>query len=135
MTVEEAEHAMATRLYQNPARIHFDKRLAAQSRFGGRLVYGGHVMSLARALSFEGLANAFKLVAINGGRHAAPIQAGDTLYAWTEIREAWPLSGRDDVGALRLVTIAAKDEPCAGFPVAEAASVVLVWDYTVLMPR
>ncbi len=64
-----SEHALATRLYQNPARIHFDKRLAAASRFGRRLVYGGHVMSIARALSFEGLANAVKILAINGGRH------------------------------------------------------------------
>jgi 2-methylfumaryl-CoA hydratase len=137
-TVEEAEHAMATRLYQNPARIHVDKILAAQSRFGQRLVYGGHVMSLARALSFEGLANAFKLVAINGGRHVAPVNAGDTLYAWTEIRDLWPLPGRDDVGALRLVTMATKDQPCGAFPTPPAAGaspVVLIWDYTVLMPR
>jgi 2-methylfumaryl-CoA hydratase len=139
-TVEEAEHALATRLYQNPARIHFDKRLAAASRFGRRLVYGGHVMSVARALSFEGLANAFKLVAVNGGRHVAPIQAGDTLYAWSEIRAAWELPGRADVGALRLVTIATKDAACDGFPAPPAASdtaspVVLVWDYTVLVPR
>lgn len=139
-TIEEAEHALATRLYQNPARIHFDKRLAASSRFGRRLVYGGHMMSIARALSFEGLANAFKIAAVNGGRHVAPVHAGDTIYAWTQIRDAWPLEGRSDVGALRLVTIATKDQPCDGFPLVPTASggespVVLLWDYTVLMPR
>ena len=58
ITVEEAEHQIATRLYQNTARIHFDQFSAAQGRFGRRLIYGGHVISLARALSFNGLATA-----------------------------------------------------------------------------
>ena len=49
ITVEEAEHQTATRLYQNTARIHFDQFSAAQGRFGRRLIYGGHVISLARA--------------------------------------------------------------------------------------
>src|SRR5262245_29964636 len=75
ITVEEAEHQLATRLYQNPARIHFNQFIEAQGRFGRRLVYGGHVVSLARALSFNGLANAFHIAAINGGRHVAPLFA------------------------------------------------------------
>ncbi len=59
--------------------------LQAQSRFKRRLIYGGHVISLARALSFNGLANAFHIAAINGGRHVAPLFAGGTVYAWSEI--------------------------------------------------
>ena len=82
ITVEEAEHQTATRLYQNTARIHFDQFSAAQSRFGKRLIYGGHAISLARALSFNGLANAFHIAAINGGRHVAPLFAGSTVFAW-----------------------------------------------------
>src|SRR3954468_15133223 len=58
ITVEEAEHQLATRLYQNTARVHFNLFSESKSRFGRRLIYGGHVMSLARALSFNGLANA-----------------------------------------------------------------------------
>ena len=85
MTVEEAEHQIATRLYQNTARIHFDQFSGAQSRFGRRLIYGGHVISLARALSFNGLANAFHIAAINGGRHVAPLFAGGTVFAWSEV--------------------------------------------------
>src|SRR5262249_33877543 len=57
-TIEEAEHQLATRLYQNTAKVHFDAVLQGESRFGKRLVYGGHIMSLARALSFNGLENA-----------------------------------------------------------------------------
>jgi 2-methylfumaryl-CoA hydratase len=132
MTLEEAEHAMATRLYQNTARVHFDAHAQKGSRFGRRLVYGGHVISLARALSFNGLGNAVRIAAINGGRHAAPSFAGDTLYAWTEVIGKAPAGS--DVGALRLRTIAAKDRPCADFP-REDPAIVLELDYWVLVPR
>jgi 2-methylfumaryl-CoA hydratase len=139
MTIEEAEHAMATRLYQNTAKVHFNRHSEAQGRFGKRLIYGGHVISLARALSFNGLANAFRIAALNGGRHVAPCFAGDTIYAWTEVRDKAEIAGRSDVGAVRLRTVAAKDHPCADFPDrhgdAYHPAVVLDLDYWVLMPR
>jgi 2-methylfumaryl-CoA hydratase len=139
MTVEEAEHMLATRLYQNTAKVHFDQWAQAGGRHGKRLVYGGHVISIARALSFNGLANAFHVAAINGGRHANPVFAGDTIYAWSEVLESARLPGRSDVGALRLRTLATKNHPCADFPGAEGtelpADVVLELDYWVLMPR
>ncbi|MFT7027035.1 MAG: 2-methylfumaryl-CoA hydratase, partial [Paracoccaceae bacterium] len=81
VTIEEAEHMLATRLWQNTAKVHFN----VQARDGGRrLIYGGHVISLARALSFNGLANAQTVAAINAGAHVAPCFAGDTIYAWSE---------------------------------------------------
>ena len=73
VTIEEAEHQLATRLYQNTSRVHFNAHAEAASRLGRRLVYGGVIMSIARALSFNGLGNAFHIAAINGGRHAAPV--------------------------------------------------------------
>ncbi len=140
MTIEDAEHQMATRLYQNTARVHFNLHAEKDGRFGRRIVYGGHVISLARALSFNGLANAFALAAINAGTHTAPAFAGDTIYAWSEVIERYELAGRRDVGALRLRTVAAKDRPCADFPYRDAdgnydPAVVLDLDYTVFMPR
>jgi 2-methylfumaryl-CoA hydratase len=140
LTIEEAEHMMATRLYQNNARVHFNQHAQKQDRLGRRLIYGGHVISLARAISFNGLANGFKIAAINGGRHVNPTFAGDTIYAWSEVLERWELSGHDDLGALRLRTIATKDRACADFPDKDAegkpdASVVLELDYTILIPR
>ena len=93
MTVEEAEHQMATRLYQNTARVHFNQFAQSKDRFGRRLIYGGHVISLARALSFNGLANAFHIAAINGGRHVAPLFAGCTVFAWSEVLAKAELAG------------------------------------------
>jgi 2-methylfumaryl-CoA hydratase len=139
MTIEEAEHAMATRLYQNTARVHFNQHTEKAGRFGRRLIYGGHVISLARALSFNGLANAFRVAALNGGRHVAPCFAGDTVYAWSEILAKEPVPSRADLGALRIRTVAVKDRSAGDFPDRSGEgydpSVVLDLDYTVLIPR
>ncbi|MFO1059060.1 MAG: MaoC family dehydratase [Dongiaceae bacterium] len=140
VTLEESDHMMATRLYQNGARLHFNQHSERHSRFGRRVVYGGHVISVARALSANGLGNALRLAAIHGGRHAAPSFAGDTLYAWSEVLAREALPGRDDLGLLRLRTVALKNQDAARFTLADAAgaldpSVVLTLDYSVLMPR
>ncbi len=140
MTIEEAEHMLATRLYQNTARVHFNQHIEREGRFGRRIIYGGHIISLARAISFNGLANALSIAAINGGRHTNPTFAGDTVYAWSTILARMELPGRDDIGALRVRTVATKDRSCADFPDKAAdgsydPAVVLDFDYTVLMPR
>jgi 2-methylfumaryl-CoA hydratase len=140
MTIEEAEHMLATRLYQNTARVHFNQHLEKDGRFGRRIVYGGHIMSLARSLSFNGLANALSIAAINGGRHTNPAFAGDTVYAWSEILDKMTLPGHARFAALRVRTVATKDRPCHDFPYQDAGgnydpSVLLDFDYTVLMPR
>ncbi len=139
ITVEEAEHMIATRLYQNTARIHFNQFAESKGRFGRRLIYGGHAISLARALSFNGLANAFHVAAINGGRHVAPLFAGGTVFAWSEVLETADVPGRKDVGALRLRTVATRDRPCPDFPYKDGEdydpAVILDLDYWVLMPK
>ncbi len=86
---------MAARLYQNASRVHFNALAERGGRFGRRIAYGGHVMSIARALSFNGLANAFHVTAINAGRHVAPVFAGDTVHAWTTVAGKIPLEGRE----------------------------------------
>jgi 2-methylfumaryl-CoA hydratase len=131
VTVEEAEHQLATRLYQNTARVHFDALAQAGSRFGKRLIYGGVAISLARALSFNGLANAQLMLAVNGGRHVNPLFAGDTLYAWSEVLDKADLGG---AGALRLRLVAARNRACADFPGKSEAgeydpAIVLDFDY------
>ena len=104
VTVEEAEHMLATRLWQNTAKVHFD---AGARPDGRRLIYGGHVISMARALSFNGLANAQIVVGLNGGAHANPCYAGDTITAWSEVLDKVE-TGAPGVGALRLRLVATK---------------------------
>ncbi|EAQ04381.1 hypothetical protein OB2597_09564 [Pseudooceanicola batsensis HTCC2597] len=105
VTIEEAEHMMATRLWQNTAKVHFDATFRPD---GQRLIYGGHVISLARALSFNGLANAQMVVGLNGGAHANPCFAGQTVKAWSEVLDKAE-TGAPGVGALRLRLVAVND--------------------------
>ena len=139
-TLEDSDHMFSTRLYQNNAWVHFDAVRGKTTRFGRRLAYGGHVISLARSLSFNGLANGFRLAAFNAGSHVGPTFGGDTIYAWSEVLETASLPGRTDVGALRVRTVAAKNQGCGDWPGKQAdgkyhPAVVLDLDYWLLMPR
>jgi 2-methylfumaryl-CoA hydratase len=109
MTIDETDHTSATRLYQNTAKVHFNQHAMAASRFGKRLMYGGHVISVAYALAYNGLENSLGLLAWNGGSHVNPTFAGDTVYAWTDVLDTQPVAGRDDLGALRVRLCAAKN--------------------------
>ena len=104
VTIEEAEHMIATRLWQNTAKVHFD---ATNREDGKRLIYGGHVISMARALSFNGLANAQMIVGLNGGAHANPCFAGDTVRAWSGVLDKAETDA-PGVGAIRLRLVATK---------------------------
>lgn len=134
VTVEEAEHMLATRLWQNTAKVHFD---ATFREDGKRLIYGGHVISLARALSFNGLANAQLIVALNAGAHANPCFAGDTVRAWSEVLDRAPTNA-PGVGAVRLRLVAHKGAPGDLTLKREdgryAPHVLLDLDYWALMP-
>ncbi len=133
VTVEEAEHMLATRLWQNTAKVHFD---ATQRADGKRLIYGGHVISLARALSFNGLANAQMMVALNAGAHANPCFAGDTVRAWSEVLDRAETAA-PGVGALRLRLVATRGEPGAlrGADGRYLPEVLLDLDFWALIPR
>lgn len=140
VTVEESEHMLATRLYHNNARVHFNAHAEKSGRFGKRIVYGGHVISIARAMTFNGFENAFFVLAINAGRHVSPCFGGDTVYAWSEVTDRSLLPHAPGWGALRLRTIATKDQACSEFPDKKAdgsfhPSVILELDYWVLVPR
>lgn len=132
VTIEEAEHMLATRLWQNTAKVHFD---ATNRADGKRLIYGGHVMSLARALSFNGLANAQMIVALNGGAHANPCFAGDTVRAWSEVLDVAETSS-PGVGAIRLRLVATKGAAgvLRGDDGKYHPDVLLDLDYWALMP-
>ena len=146
MTVEEAEHRWrraSTRTTPASTSTHAPD---GESRFGKRLIYGGHVISLAHALSLQRPGErAAHGLAFNGGAHVNPTFAGDTLYAWTEVLDKAEL-GRNDVGALRLRLVGGQERrPARGDVPLEVEAddgkeayhphVVLDLDYWGLMPR
>ncbi|MCS7268522.1 MAG: MaoC family dehydratase [Geminicoccaceae bacterium] len=140
MGVMESEHRLATRLYRNTARVHFNDHVERQGRLGAVIVYGGVVISIARALAFNGLGNVCPILAINGGTHVNPCRAGDTIYAWSEVLDKAEIHDRPDTGALRLRLVALKNRSAEGFPYKDASGaylpeVLLDFDYWALVPR
>jgi 2-methylfumaryl-CoA hydratase len=109
ITINDSDHSLATRMYQNNARVHFDQHLMNSSHHGKRLVYGGHIISLCRALSYNGLSNALWVSAINAGTHANPCFAGDTIYCQSEILDKQPIPNRQDVGLVRVRMLGIKN--------------------------
>ena len=135
VTLTDPEHMMATRLWQNTAKVHFNTQARPD---GKRLVYGGHIISLARALSFNGLGNAQLIAAINAGAHTAPAFAGDTIYAWSEVLDKAE-TDNPSVGALRLRLVATRDHDdtmtLRGDDGKYAPGVLLDLDLWALIPR
>ncbi|WP_146827155.1 MaoC family dehydratase [Aeromicrobium flavum] len=135
VTLTDSEHQQATRLWQNTAKVHFNVDARPD---GNRLIYGGHVISMARALSFNGLANAQLIAAINAGAHTSPAFGGDTVYAWSEVLDKAETAA-PGVGALRLRLVATKgrDESMTlkGEDGKYAPGVLLDLDYWALVPR
>ncbi|WP_228254731.1 MaoC family dehydratase [Halarcobacter bivalviorum] len=140
ITVDNSDHTLATKLYQNNAKVHFNDHMMKSTPMGQRLMYGGIVISMARAISFNGLQNAQWMYAINSGAHANPTYAGDTIYAYTEVLDVIEHK-RDDIGLLRLRTIAVKNqrpeeiESPKGEDGKYLPNVVLDLDYTVVIPK
>ena len=133
VTLEDAEHMQATRLWQNTAKVHFDATVRPD---GQRLIYGGHIISLARTLSFNGLANAQIIAGINAGVHANPAFAGDTIKAWSEVLDKEDTAA-PGVGALRLRLVATKDGSVGELKGEDGKylpGVLLDLDYWVLVP-
>jgi len=133
-TIKEAEHQIATRLYQNNARVHFNNHIEKSGRFGKRIIYGGYIISLARAISCNGLANSFKISAIHSGKHSAPTFSGDTIYAWSKILKKEPIN--EKLGTMMIRTLASKNNSKMEFPEKKNLSdnIVLDLEYSVLIP-
>ena len=134
-TICEADHLFATRLWQNNSRVHFDINAREDKK---RLIYGGHIISLVRALSFNGLENAQMIVGINGGTHANPAFAEDTIYCWSEVLDKIDLNERN-IAALRLRSVGTKEKnhnmKVKNDDGRYLPNVVLDFDYWVLVPK
>ena len=134
-TICEADHLFATRLWQNNSRVHFDINAREDKK---RLIYGGHIISLVRALSFNGLENAQMIVGINGGTHANPAFAEDTIYCWSEVLDKIDLNERN-IAALRLRSVGTKKKnhnmKVKNDDERYLPDVVLDFDYWVLVPK
>ena len=103
--VVTTDHIMLTGILDNTSQVHCNQWMVSQDpdRFvGGQLiVFGGIPFNLCLGISSADLGdNSLGDVRYATGRHTAPIFAGDTVFASTEIRDVADFPGRPDLGVL-----------------------------------
>jgi len=101
-TVTE-EHIALTGILDNTSQVHCNQfmiDLDPERYVGGQLiVFGGIPFVLCLGISGPDVAdNALGETVYTTGRHTAPLQAGDTVFAATEVLEKAPHPERDDLG-------------------------------------
>jgi 2-methylfumaryl-CoA hydratase len=102
------EHIMLTGILDNTSQVHCNQWMVSQNpeRFiGGQLiVYGGIPFNLCLGISSADVAdNSLAELRYATGRHTAPIFAGDTVFASTEIKGKRDFPEREDLGVLETV--------------------------------
>lgn len=102
------EHIALTGMLDNTSQVHCNQTLIDRdpARYlGGQLVvFGGIPFLLCLGLSCPDIAdNSPTDLVYRTGRHTAPIFAGDTVFASTEIAARRDFAGRDDLGVLDVI--------------------------------
>ncbi len=100
------EHIALTGILDNTSQVHCNQfmiDLAPDRYVGGELiVFGGIPFVLCLGISGPDVGdNAMGDAAYATGRHTAPLQAGDTVFAATEVLAKEDYPGRPDIGLVR----------------------------------
>lgn len=100
-----AEHIALTAMLDNTSQVHCNQHMIDQNpeRFvGGQLIiFGGIPFQLCLGLSSPDVAdNSLGDIAYKTGRHSAPLFAGDTVFASTEVTGRREFASRPDLGIL-----------------------------------
>lgn len=113
------EHIHLTAVLDNTSQVHCNQHmidLNPKQYVGGRLIiFGGIPFTLCLGLSCPDVHdNALGDLVYRTGRHTAPLFAGDTVFAATEILAKRDLPGRPDVGVLATRLLGHKFEKSEG---------------------
>jgi 2-methylfumaryl-CoA hydratase len=106
--VVTTDHIMLTGILDNTSQVHCNQWMVEQEpeRYvGGQLiVFGGIPFNLCLGISSADLGdNSLGDIRYVTGRHTAPIFAGDTVFASTEVKGVGDMPGRADLGVLSAV--------------------------------
>jgi len=98
-----SEHIALTAMLDNTSQVHCNQHMIDQEPdryIGGQLIiFGGIPFNLCLGLSCTNIAdNAIADIEYRTGRHTAPLFAGDTAFASTEIAGKRDFPGRPDLG-------------------------------------
>jgi acyl dehydratase len=125
-TISEADNTWFTLLTMNNHPVHFDAAYAAQTEFGKPLVNSCLTLAIVAGMSVSDLSQ--KAIANLGWdkiRLTAPVFAGDTLYAESEVLEARESKSRPGQGIVTVRTTGKKAD----------GSVFMTYERSFLVPR
>jgi itaconyl-CoA hydratase len=104
-TVTETDNTWFTLLTNNTHDIHVNADYAARTEFGKPLVVSTLTLAIVTGLSVADVSqNAVANLGWNDVKLTAPVFAGDTLYAESEVLDVRPSRSRPDQGVVRVRT-------------------------------
>jgi acyl dehydratase len=104
-TVTETDNTWFTLLTNNTHDIHFNADYASRTEFGRPLVVSTLTLAIVTGLSVPDVSqNAVANLGWDEVRLTAPVFAGDTIYAESEVLETRPSKSRPGQGLVRVRT-------------------------------
>ena len=99
-TMDDGDNTLFSALTMNPASVHLDAHASADSEFGNRLMNSLLTLSTLIGLSVGQLTQRTLIanLAFNDVSFPAPVFAGDTLYAESEVLEKRLSKSRPNAG-------------------------------------
>ncbi len=104
-TLTDADNTWFSLLTNNPHDIHSNADYASRTEFGRPLVVSTLTLAIVTGLSVADVSqNAVANLGWDGVRLTAPVFAGDTIYAESEVLEVRPSRSRPGQGLVRVRT-------------------------------
>ena len=104
-TITETDNTWFTLLTNNTHDIHFNADYASRTEFGRPLVVSTLTLAIVTGLSVSDVSqNAVANLGWDDVKMTAPVFAGDTLYAESEVLEARPSKSRPGQGLIKVRT-------------------------------
>jgi itaconyl-CoA hydratase len=104
-TITETDNTWFSLLTNNPHPVHSNADYASRTEFGRPLVVSTLTLAIVTGLSVDDVSrNAVANLAWTDIRMPAPVFAGDTLYAESEVLEVRPSNSRPGQGLVRVRT-------------------------------
>ncbi|MFQ6024574.1 MAG: MaoC family dehydratase [Acidiferrobacterales bacterium] len=125
-TISEADNTWFTLLTMNTNPLHFDAAYAAKSEFGRPLINSALTLAMVAGMSVSDLSQ--KAIANLGWdkiRLTAPVYAGDTIYAESEVLTTRESESRPNQGIVTVKTTGKKAD----------GNVFMTYERTFLVPK
>lgn len=125
-TISEADNTWFTLLTMNTNPLHFDAAYAAKSEFGRPLVNSCLTLAMVTGMSVSDVSQmAIANLGWDKVRLAAPVFAGDTIYAESEVLEVRESKSRPTQGIVTVRTTGRKAD----------GTVFMTFERSILLPK